>query len=129
MPTTTSLDPDDVPAVNLVVLRGLVSAPPETRRLPSGGQLATLSVRVPGPTDDRATSAPVAVWDPPAWLAELDVDDPVVVVGRLQRRFFQSGGATASRVEVVASLVGRGRDRRRLAAAERHATAALGGLE
>jgi hypothetical protein len=69
------------------------------------------------------------VWEPPAWLSEVDVDDPLVVVGRLQRRFFQANGATASRVEVVATLVGRGSDRRRLAAAERRASDALAGLE
>ena len=118
---------DAVPGVNLVVLRGAASAPAETRRLPSGGLLATLSVRVPGPAE-HATSVPVAVWDPPAWLSDVDVDDPIVVVGRLQRRFFQAGGATASRVEVVATLVGRGADRRRLAAAERRAHDALVGL-
>jgi len=125
---SNGLSPGAVPGVNLVVLRGVASAPPETKRLPSGGHLATLSVRVPGP-GEHATSVPVAVWDPPAWLMETDVDDPLVVVGRLHRRFFQAGGATASRVEVVAALVGRGGDRRRLAAAERRATDALVGLE
>jgi single-strand DNA-binding protein len=126
MPTTPT--DTDLAAVNLVVLRGVASAPPETRRLPSGGHLTTLAVRVPGP-DERATSVPVAVWDPPAWLTEIDADDPLVVVGRLRRRFFQAGGTTASRVEVVAALVGRGHDRRRLAAAERRASDALAGLE
>jgi hypothetical protein len=127
MPATVpSADP--IPGVNLVVLRGVASGPPDTRRLPSGGRLGTLAVRVPGPAD-HATSVPVAVWEPPAWLSEVDVDDPLVVVGRLQRRFFQANGATASRVEVVATLVGRGSDRRRLAAAERRASDALAGLE
>jgi single-strand DNA-binding protein len=123
----SDVTPDACISVNLVVLRGVASAPPETRRLPSGGRLATLSVRVPGP-GEHATSVPVALWDPPAWLSEVDVDDPLVVVGRLHRRFFQAGGATASRVEVVATLIGRGRDRRRLATAERRALDALEGL-
>jgi len=123
----TSAAADAGPGVNLVVLRGRASAPPETKRLPSGERLATLSVRVPGP-HDHATSVPVAVWDPPAWLCAVDVDDPLVVVGRLQRRFFQRAGATSSRVEVVAALVGRGSDPRRLAAAERRACDALADL-
>jgi hypothetical protein len=118
----------DLPAVNLVVLRGLASAPPTTKELPSGTRLVTLSLRVPGP-HEHATSAPVVLWDPPAWVCDVTVDEPLVIVGALQRRFFQSGGGTGTRVEVVAALVGRGGDRRRLAAAERRAQDALGGLE
>jgi hypothetical protein len=122
------VSPDAAPGLNLVVLRGTASAPSETRRLPSGARLATFSLRVPGP-GEHATSVPVVLWDPPAWLSEVDVDDPLVVVGHLQRRFFQASGATASRVEVVATLVGRGRDRRRLAAAARRAHDSLTALE
>jgi len=115
------------PTVNLVVLRGVASAPPETRVLRSGRHLAALSVRVHalGPS---ATSVPVAVWDPPAWVEALDLDDPVVVVGTLRRRFFQTAAGTGSRVEVEASLVGRGNDRRRLDTALRRADEALEGL-
>ena len=119
---------DALTGVNLVVLRGSASGPPDARTLPSGQRLLTLSVRVPGP-DAHHTSVPVAVRDAPAWLSDVDVDDPLVVVGRLQRRFFQAAGATASRVEVVAALVGRGGDRRRLASAERRALDALADLE
>jgi single-stranded DNA-binding protein len=113
-----------VAAVNLVVLRGAASAPPEVRTLPSGRRLATLSVRVPGP-DAAATSVPVAVWDPAAWVEAIDGDDALVVVGRLHRRFYRAAGGTGARVEVVASLVGRGSDRRRVDAAERRALAEL----
>jgi hypothetical protein len=119
---------DALPGVNLVVLRGSASGPPDARTLASGQRLLTFSVRVPGP-DAHATSVPVAVREAPAWLSDVDVDDPLVVVGRLQRRFFQAAGATASRVEVVAALVGRGGDRRRLASAERRALDALADLE
>ena len=119
---------DALPGVNLVVLRGSASGPPEARTLPSGQRLLSISVRVPGP-DAHHTSVPVAVRDAPAWLSDVDVDDPLVVVGRLQRRFFQAAGATASRVEVVAALVGRGGDRRRLASAERRALDALADLD
>jgi single-strand DNA-binding protein len=119
------LEPE--PTVNLVVLRGVASAPPESRVLRSGRRLATLSVRVhalgPG-----ATSVPVAVWDPPAWVEAIDLDDPVVVVGTLRRRFYQTASGTGSRVEVEASLVGRGNDRRRLDTALRRADEALEGL-
>jgi hypothetical protein len=43
---TTDQDADQLPAVNLVVLRGVASVPAEHRTLRSGGRLATLSVRV-----------------------------------------------------------------------------------
>jgi len=58
----------------------------------------------------------------------VDVDDPLVVVGRIRRRFFQTGSGPGVRVEVVAELVGRGSDRRRIDAAERRALAALEAL-
>ncbi len=116
------------PTVNLVVLRGQASAPAVTRTLPSGRTLTTLSVRVRGP-EAHATSVPVAVWDPPAWVHEVDLDDALVVVGRLHRRFFRADAGTGARVEVVASLIGRGSDRRRVDAAERRALAELADLE
>jgi hypothetical protein len=43
----------------------------------------------------------------------------------VRRRFFRAGGAAASRVEVEADVVARARDRRRVQAALRRATAAL----
>ncbi len=133
---TTTATTTEVPTVNLVVLRGVASAPAEVRTLQSGQRLATLSVRVHGPAvptaadGDRqpATSVPVAVWDPPAWVGDVDVDDPLVVVGRLHRRFYRTDGGTGARVEVVASLIGRGSDRRRVDAAERRTLAELDGL-
>jgi len=68
---------------------------------------------------------PVAVWNPAAWVQELEPGDEVVVVGRVRRRFFRAGGAPASRVEVEADVVAKARDRRRVQAAVRRANAAL----
>ncbi|MGH9115019.1 MAG: hypothetical protein ACRDWW_04235 [Acidimicrobiales bacterium] len=48
---------------------------------------------------------PVAWFDAPAWATALDAATPVVVVGRVRRRFFRAGGVTQSRTEVVASRV------------------------
>jgi hypothetical protein len=53
----------------------------------------------------RAESVPVAWFEPPAAASSLKVGDDVVVVGRVRRRFFRAGGATASRTEVVAAAV------------------------
>jgi hypothetical protein len=116
------------PAVNLSVLCGECSGPPEFRVLESGTRLATFAVRCPADAD-RATSVPVTVWNPPAWIDALDAGEAVVVVGRLRRRFFQRPGGVGSRVDVEAELVSRARDRRRLGAALRKALTALEPLE
>jgi hypothetical protein len=51
------------------------------------------------------------------------------VVGRLRRRFFQRPGGVGSRVDLEAELVGRARDRRKVASAYRKALEALETLE
>jgi hypothetical protein len=116
--------------VNLAVLRGPCSGPAEVRVLESGTRLATLAVRCPaGPAaDERATSVPVTVWDPPAWVETLEAGDEIVVVGRMRRRFYQRPGGVGSRVDVEAELVGRARDRRRIDAALRKADEVLEAL-
>ena len=124
---TAPTDLDDQPAVNLSVVCGPCSAAPEIRVLESGTRLATLAIRCPT-GDDRATSVPVTVWDPPAWVEALEPGDPVVVVGRLRRRFYQRPGGVGARVDVEAELIGRARERRRLDAAVKKADAALDAL-
>jgi single-stranded DNA-binding protein len=119
--------PVDSPGVNLAVLCGPCSGPAEVRVLESGTRMATLAVRCPAASaaDERATSVPVTVWDPPAWVETLDAGDLVVVVGRIRRRFYQRPGGLGSRVDVEAEMVGRARDRRRIEAALRKADEAL----
>jgi hypothetical protein len=124
---TAPTDLDDLPAVNVSVVCGPCSAAAEIRLLESGTRLATLAVRCPT-GDDRATSVPVTVWDPPAWVEALEPGDPVVVVGRLRRRFYQRPGGVGARVDIEAELIGRARERRRLDAAVRKAETALDAL-
>jgi hypothetical protein len=109
---------------NISVLSGVVTDV-TIRLLASGDRLATFGVRVPGP-GARATSVPVVVFDPPAWLDRVDDDLEVVVIGAAQRRFFKLGtGLTGSNTEVVAQAVLRATDRRRIATALRRASAIL----
>lgn len=89
---------------NIVVLRGRLTRPAAVRSLPSGDELVELEVSVPR-DGERAESAPVVWSDAPAAARELDVDEEVVVVGRVRRRFFRAGGSTQSRTEVVAETV------------------------
>jgi single-stranded DNA-binding protein len=122
--------------VNLSVVCGPCSSAPEIRVLESGTRLATFGVRCPGggdgassPGSGGTTSVPVTVWNPAAWIETLEAGDAVIVVGRLRRRFFQRPGGVGSRVDLEAELVGRARDRRKVASAYRRALAALEALE
>ena len=76
---------------NLVVLRGTLSSEPRTRELPSGSVLSQFDVttRDAGGTQ----SVPVAWFDPPASVAELEAGAELVVLGSVRRRFFRAGGS------------------------------------
>jgi hypothetical protein len=118
---------DTAPTVNLAVLRGVCSAPTEVRRLSGGRRVASLSVRTRGP-GAHATSVPVSVWEPAAWVEDLDAGDELIVVGVVHRRFFRTAGGTpGARAEVEATHVARPTSRG-IAAALRRAEAALDGL-
>ena len=114
-------------SVNLAVVRGHLTSPPESRTLPSGANLAMLQVTTRPASG--AISVPVAVWDPPAWLAALDAGAEIVAVGSVRRRFFRAGATTASRVELEAAFVCKAGDRRRVDVAMRRIQAALDDLE
>ena len=124
--------------MNLVVLQGRLARPAEQRELPSGTRLVSIEITVPGPSGAdrrakpdgearpaRAETAPVVWFDAPAWAGDLDADTEVVVVGRVRRRFFHAGGATQSRVEVVARRVVPAASPRRVRTALAEVTAAF----
>ncbi len=114
--------------LNLVVVRGTCSGPPELRELASGRRLAALAVRAPGP-DGRTTSVPVTVWEPAAWVEDLEDGVDLVVVGAVRRRFFRTGaGGAGARVDVEAVFVGRAGRRRELDRARRRSEEVLAGL-
>ena len=90
--------------MNVVVLRGRLSRPPEVRDLPSGDSLVAYEVTVER-NGEKAESVPVVCFAVSAAPTDLEPDTEVVVVGRVRRRFFRAGGATQSRTEVVADGV------------------------
>lgn len=102
---------------NLVVLRGTLARPASDVALPSGDRMVALELTVRRPGGERAETAPVVWHDPPAWATSLDTGAPVVVTGRVRRRFFRAGGITQSRTEVVADRVVRAGARNRVRAA------------
>ncbi len=113
--------------MNIVIIRGRLCRPPEVRLLASGDALVSYQVTV-ARVGGRAESVPVAWVAAPPSAAELEVDEEVVVVGRVRRRFFRAGGATQSRTEVVADRVVPVRHRVRAAAAVSGALAAAEAL-
>jgi single-strand DNA-binding protein len=113
-------------SANIAIVRGTCSSPADVRELPSGGTVVNLQVTTRDGEAEPAISVPVVCFDPPAMVFDLQEGDEVVAFGRVRRRFFRAGGATASRVEVEATSVARARDRRRTDAILRKAEAALG---
>ena len=115
--------------MNLTVVRGRLSRPASIRELPSGTRLASLDVTATREVEGEAADSVPVVWrDPPASIESLDTDDDVVVVGRVRRRFFRSGGMTQSRTEVEADVVLRPRQRARVERAIVEAGAVLDDL-
>jgi len=105
--------------VNVVVIDGRLSRPPELRVLPSGDEVLALELSV-GPAGSSAESArhesvPVSWPAAPAWASGLEAGAQLVVLGRVRRRFFRAGGQTQSRTEVVAEKVVPAGQRRRVA--------------
>jgi len=109
---------------NVVVLIGRLARPAEFRELPSGDRLVAYEVTVDRP-GERAETVPVVWMGAPASAGDHDVDERMLVVGRVRRRFFRAGGATQSRTEVVADAVVNARHAKRAAAALEKAQASL----
>ena len=110
---------------NVVTLVGRLSRPAALKVLPSGDRLVSYEVRVEVP-ESRSETVPVVWPGAPASAAGREVDEQVLVVGRVRRRFFRSASGTQSRTEVVATTVVPTRSRR-AAAALAQARAALDG--
>lgn len=117
--------------MNIVVLSGSVVTEPEPRSLADGSCRWSFDLATEVPTE-RGGSERIVV--PIAWAGEqlaagVGAGADVVVVGRVRRRFFRAGGATASRTEVAALDIVAATRRRPLAAALVRAAGVLGGDE
>ncbi len=96
------------PSRNEVVLHGRVAALVDERELPSGDTIITARLIVDRDAAALARSAQrVDTLDCVAWLRRVQrsmrswqAGDRVEVSGAIRRRFFQSAGGAASRVEV-----------------------------
>ena len=91
--------------INLAVISGVMTNEPVCRELPDGATVAQFDVSTTVDRDGRPANVSVPVsWRNPtdAALSALVPGDDVVVVGRVERRFFRTGGSTQSRTELVA---------------------------
>lgn len=113
-------------ATNVVALVGRLARPPELKELPSGDRLVAYEVTV-AREGERAEGVPVVWFGAPGSAVDHDVDDTVVVVGRVRRRFYRAGGTTQSRTEVVADIVVAARQGKRASAALESACTRLQG--
>ena len=110
--------------MNVVTVVGRLARPAEERWLRSGDRLVSYEVTVRR-EGQRAETVPVVWFGAPASASDHDVDDKVLVVGRIRRRFFRAGGRTESRTEVVADTVVAARHVKRARAALAAARARL----
>jgi single-strand DNA-binding protein len=91
--------------INLAVISGVMTNEPVCRELPDGATVAQFDVSTTVDRDGRpaTVSVPVSWRDPTAAaLSALVPGGDLVVVGRIERRFFRTGGSTQSRTELVA---------------------------
>ena len=111
-----SEDVETVAELNQVMLRGRVSSAPLARELPSGSSIVSCRVVVargksPMTTGSRQTSDWVdcVAWGsrPRRSVRSWNVGDTVELEGSLRRRFFQSGGPTATTRLEIEVLKGR----------------------
>jgi single-strand DNA-binding protein len=101
--------------MNITVLRGTLSRPPERRVLPSGDELVEYQLTIAASDDLSAESVPVIWPDAPARAEDYEPETELVIIGRTRRRFFKAGGVTQSRTEVVAAHVVPARQAKRAA--------------
>jgi len=93
--------------INLAVVSGIMSNEPIHRELANGDLIVQFDLSTCVDHDGRAANVSVLV--PVAWrnpsaaaVGALVAGEEVVVTGRVQRRFFRSGGLTQTRTELVA---------------------------
>jgi single-strand DNA-binding protein len=113
VPSVADAPPQDVgpsprPVANLVFLTGTVTEPAEPRELAGGIPVVRWTLRVPRPEGQSGTDALDCVVldaDLKARALAWPIGLPVAVVGSVRRRFYHTGGKTATRVEIEVDRV------------------------
>lgn len=97
--------------MNIAIVVGVVTRDADSRMLPSGDELISFDVSVKR-EGERTEVVPVVWIDKSDKLKDLSAEDPVVVFGRVRKRFYQTGVGLQSRTEVVADRVSTSKSRR-----------------
>jgi single-strand DNA-binding protein len=90
--------------LNLAIIIGSLAKPVEVRSLPNGTSVASFDLQVLR-TDESPETVPVTLSEMHEPLTDWAVDQQLLVIGRVRRRFFRVGGVIQSRTEVVAGRV------------------------
>lgn len=109
MPTNPTTDTP----VNAVVLRGRLAKDPSSHDLRSGEVLVRYEVTIPRPGGGADTVPVVWIGPPRSRPAPDRAGTEVLVLGRVQRRFWRYDGLTRSSTEVAAEHLVHAADRRR----------------
>lgn len=94
--------------LNLAVIAGTLSAPPEIRTFGSGARLARYLVIVRSTEPRRRTDVlPVTEWEPAVDSPALHLErgDRIWAVATVQRRFWSAAEGRRSKIEVIAHYV------------------------
>lgn len=98
--------------MNVVVLRGQVAATPQWFDTRDGVRIAGFELVVD--SGFGRERVPVSYADPPTWVADLNAEDPLVVRGRVRKRFVRSGASVRPFTDVVVEQAVRGKRRRQV---------------
>jgi hypothetical protein len=110
--------------MNIAVVRGTVLRDPQERTIANGQRVVSLDLNVA--YDDKPNENLEVVWvDPPKNLVVPRQGNEVFAVGRVRRRFFNTGGGVVSRTEVVADVVLTAKQKSRISHALSEVAAAL----
>jgi single-strand DNA-binding protein len=113
---------------NLAIVRGRVARPPVVREGAVGDVLVAWDLAVAGVDGGARSETVPVVWAVSASRSDaVGEGDELLVVGRVRRRFFRSGGVIQSRTEVVADQVIPARQRAKVSRAIGEAVARLAG--
>lgn len=103
----TTTDNPATADLNLVMIRGQLSAPIQLETFPTGGTCAKLlvTVRTTDPVR-RVDVLPVTLWEPdPAFDLDAPLGTIVTVAATIRRRFWAADAGRRSRLELVADTV------------------------
>jgi single-strand DNA-binding protein len=110
--------------MNVVAITGRLSSEPTVRELPTGSVLINFEATTK--VGNVSVSVPLVWFDPAKMKVPVKAGDEIAAFGTIRRRFYQAGGSTQSRTEMVVVHLGRQDDRRTMAAQRKWLAAAKG---